>query len=94
VLSPVGISPEDDLSTLRQAIESAFEWKSEKPYFPHLSLLYGDLSKERRDELAGKVNEGMALPTSTEIKEIAIVDCTGTADQWRTVGTVKLGPAA
>lgn len=94
VLSPVASSPRDSLSSLRKAIEAAFEWKSDKPFFPHLSLLYGDLSKERRDDLADKVNTEMALPKDIEIREIAIVDCTGTADQWRTVGTIQLGSSA
>ena len=59
-------------------------------YFPHLSLLYGDLDKERRDELAKKVNEEMDLRGNVEVEEIAVVDCTGTADQWKTVATVSL----
>jgi 2'-5' RNA ligase len=90
VLAPV--SPDEALSRLREACEKAFKWKGKGVYFPHLSLLYGDLDKERRDELAQKVNEEMTLVGNVEIEEIAVVDCTGTADQWETVATVSLSP--
>lgn len=85
VLAPV--APNDTLSALRAACEDAFEWKNGKPYFPHLSLLYGDLSTERRDELAQTVRDP---PESVTIKEILVVDCTGVAKDWKTVATVAL----
>lgn len=88
VLAPV--SPDEALSRLREACEKAFKWEGKGVYFPHLSLLYGDLDKERRDELAQKVNEEMTLVGKVEIEEIAVVDCTGTTDQWKTVATVSL----
>jgi 2'-5' RNA ligase len=87
VLSPVHANPA--LSQLRKSCEDGFKWEG-KPYFPHLSLLYGDLTSERREELAKKVNDEMDLTKIVEIGEIAIVDCTGTADEWKTVGTVEL----
>jgi 2'-5' RNA ligase len=88
VLAP--ISPDEALSQLRQACEVTFKWEGKGVYFPHLSLLYGDLDKERRDELAQKVNEEMTMAGNVEIEEIAVVDCTGTTDQWKTVATVSL----
>ena len=90
VLAPV--SSDDALSRLREACEKAFKWEGKGVYFPHLSLLYGDLDKERRDVLAQKVNEEMTLVGEVEIEEIAVVDCTGSADQWKTVATVSLSP--
>jgi 2'-5' RNA ligase len=90
VLAPV--SPDEALSRLREACEKAFKWEGKGVYFPHLSLLYGDLDKQRRDELAQKVNGEMTLEGNVEIEEIAVVDCTGTADQWKTVATVSLSP--
>jgi 2'-5' RNA ligase len=90
VLAPV--SPDEALSRLREACEKGFKWEGKGVYFPHLSLLYGDLDKGRRDELAQKVNEEMTLEGNVEIEEIAVVDCTGTAVQWKTVATVSLSP--
>jgi 2'-5' RNA ligase len=88
VLAPV--TSDEALSRLREVCEKAFQWEGKGVYFPHLSLLYGDLDKERRDVLAQKVNEEMTLEGNVEIEEIAVVDCTGTADQWKTVATVSL----
>ena len=88
VLAPVAAN--EGLSRLRDACQQAFKVEGLAVYFPHLSLLYGDLDKERRDELAKKVNEEMDLMGDVEVEEIAVVDCTGTADQWKTVATVSL----
>jgi hypothetical protein len=88
VLAPV--APDEALSRLRGACEKQFKWQGQGTYFPHLSLLYGDLDKERRDELAMKVNQEMSLSDSVDIGDIAVVDCTGTATQWKTVATVSL----
>ena len=88
VLSPV--TPDEALSRLREVCEKAFKLEGKGVYFPHLSLLYGDLDKGRRDETAHKVNEEMTLASNVEIEEIAVVDCTGTTDQWKTVATVSL----
>lgn len=44
-----------------------FQVKRKGVYVSHLSLLYGSLGKERRGELATKVNEGMSLIDSVEI---------------------------
>lgn len=90
VLAPVNLKLEDTLSALRSACEEAFELKNAKPYFPHLSLLYGDLSSERRDELAKTVNDAGKLPASVTIKEILVVDCTGVTKDWKTVASVPL----
>jgi len=88
VLAPV--SPDGPLSRLREVCEKAFKLQGKGVYFPHLSLLYGDLDNGRRNELAQKVNEEMTLASNVEIEEIAVVDCTGTTDQWKTVATVSL----
>jgi hypothetical protein len=88
VLAPV--QPDEALSRLREACQSTFKLEGLAVYSPHLSLLYGDLDKERRDELAKKVNDEMTLIGDVGIEEIQVVDCTGTADQWKTVASVSL----
>lgn len=88
VLAPV--VPNDTLSALRSACQESFEQQGSKVYFPHLSLLYGDLSKERRDQLAAGVNDGKALPKSLTIKEILVVDCTGVTKDWKAVASIPL----
>lgn len=62
-------------------------------YFPHLSLLYGDLSKERRDQLAGEAQrrfEEQELRREVRVGAVVVVDCAGTVGDWKVVGRVDL----
>ena len=88
VLAPV--SPNDSLSRLRSSCEAAFDVHPPGPYFPHLSLLYGDISEERRRELAHVANTAHKLPTALLLGEILVVNCEGTAAEWKVVGRVSL----
>ncbi|WVQ94561.1 hypothetical protein IAU59_001641 [Kwoniella sp. CBS 9459] len=87
VLAPV--KPESKLLALRRECETAFGLKDLPDYFPHLSLLYGELSKERRDEIAKVGNEQGELD-KVEVDMVAIVRCVGTPEDWEVVGTEKL----
>jgi hypothetical protein len=88
VLSPVKHAPE--LSALRGACERAFGIKPAEPYFPHLSLVYGELEEGRRREIAQQVNEGAGVPSSLEIVAIQIVRMEGPVEDWQVVGSVPL----
>jgi hypothetical protein len=91
--------PSNTLAKLRKECAKALDMEEAlqngPAYFPHLSLFYGDLSTERRDELAeeaqGKLNS-MALTAETEIvlAGIALVDCQGTVGDWKVIGQVDL----
>ncbi|WWD16852.1 hypothetical protein CI109_101284 [Kwoniella shandongensis] len=87
VLAPV--EPTPSLLALREEVQSAFRLTGLKEYFPHLSLLYGDLTKERRDELALIANE-KGFEKEVEVKEVVIVRSVGSAEEWKTVGREKL----
>lgn len=89
VLAP--IQPSEQLLALRRGMEDVFPgpWK-DKTYFPHLSLLYGDISPERRDELAQHVRDADKVPKTITFADIIVVDCTGTVRDWKTVGRVPI----
>ncbi|OCF43404.1 hypothetical protein I317_02703 [Kwoniella heveanensis CBS 569] len=87
VLAPV--KPESKLLTLRKECEKAFRLKDLPEYFPHLSLLYGELSGRRRDEIADVANRQGELD-KVEVDVVAIVRCVGTPEDWEVVGTEKL----
>lgn len=88
VLSPLVVTP--TLTALRLHIEAAFPTPPLPPYFPHLSLLYGDLSTEKRDAIAAGINESQSLPSHLSLTSISVVDCRGSPPEWTTVEIVEL----
>lgn len=95
VLTP--ITPSPPLTRLRETSAEALEIdvSSLPEYFPHLSLLYGDLTTERRDELAreaqGELDKaGLRAGSSVMIGEIWLVDCAGVVGDWKVLGKVEL----
>lgn len=92
VLAPV--KPDTRLLALRTAVEATWGAEQRKDYFPHLSLFYGDVSPERREEIAKIANgtkgdEGGLVQTIT-VGAVVVVSTRGPADQWQVVGRVKL----
>jgi hypothetical protein len=47
-----------------------------------MSLLYGDISDERRRELARAANELGGLPRVVRMEEVVVVRAKGRADEW------------
>jgi 2'-5' RNA ligase len=88
VLAPV--VPNEALLALRAAAEASWG-PIEKPYFAHLSLLYGDLDDGRRAGVAKGVNELGALPTGLELDSVVLVRAVGRADEWEVVHREVLG---
>ncbi|GFZ49250.1 hypothetical protein JCM24511_07000 [Saitozyma sp. JCM 24511] len=88
VLAPV--VPDEALLALRAAAEASWG-PIEKPYFTHLSLLYGDLDDERRACIAKGVNELRALPKALELDSVVLVRAVGRADEWEVVHREALG---
>ena len=90
LLAPV--KPIPVLLELRKAFEEEFEYHSDTVYFPHLSLLYGDLSQPRRDELAEKVNGSQepSLPRCVTVKDVVVVEFGGPVETWKELARVSL----
>ncbi|WOO82776.1 uncharacterized protein LOC62_04G006262 [Vanrija pseudolonga] len=91
VLTPVDESGDKSvaLRQLRTAVEDAFD---ERPavFYPHLSLLYGDLSHERRLELVAEAEKQLEFPREVVVEDAVVVDINGTAPEWKIVARVKL----
>lgn len=91
VLTPVdetGVESRQ-LRQLRQAVEDAFD-EHPATFYPHLSLLYGDLSHERRLELVAEAGKLLGFPREVVVEEAVVVDINGTAPEWKIVARVKL----
>ncbi|CAK9784300.1 hypothetical protein CC85DRAFT_327632 [Cutaneotrichosporon oleaginosum] len=89
VLSPVDPASAASLVALRTAIAERLG-ESALPYFPHLSLCYGDFEEGKRQEIAASAAQSAQWPIEISCTEAAVVDINGTADQWRIVTTVRL----
>jgi hypothetical protein len=87
VLAPVDPAGAGGLVALRTAVARHFG-ESALPFFPHLSLCYGDFEASKREEIAASASG--EWPMEISCTEAAVVDINGTADQWRIVTTVKL----
>ncbi|EJT48740.1 hypothetical protein A1Q1_02285 [Trichosporon asahii var. asahii CBS 2479] len=78
-----------DLERLRAAFCNAFE-ESQPFYFPHLSLIYGDMDEDTRWKLADAAVAGGNWPSKTDFAEVVVVDINGYADQWKIVERYQL----
>lgn len=88
VLTPVDPASAAGLVALRSAVAAHLGEKA-LPFFPHLSLCYGDFNAATKDEIAASAAKAQ-WPREISCTEAAVVDVNGTADQWRIVTMVKL----
>lgn len=91
VLSPVDEAEGRgrDLERLRAAFCNAFE-ESQPFYFPHLSLIYGDMDEDSRWKLADEAVAKGTWPAKSDFAEVVVVDINGYADQWKIVERYQL----
>ena len=82
------VTPTLELLRLRRQSTAAFD-RDEETYVPHLSLLYGELSIERRVALAEAIDTS-ALPERGRCTAITLVDTTGPVREWESVRSVRL----
>lgn len=84
VLAPIQLN--EALLALRRSCEEEFGFDMPSSYIPHLSLLYGDLSRETRNDIAGRVNsQSNPLPRTVNLGEVVVVHVRGTAEEWKMV---------
>lgn len=74
------------LREARAAAEAGFGVPA-RPWSPHISLLYGDLSAEARARIAADLPP---LPTAVRLSTLALVATVGPAERWRELGRWRL----
>lgn len=89
VLAPVNPQEAGALVALRTALSSAIGVDA-LPYFPHLSLAYGDLEAGKRDAIADSVAAKGKWPLTIQVEEACVVDINGGPEDWKIVSRVKL----
>jgi 2'-5' RNA ligase len=62
--------------------------RRERPYSPHVSLMYGSVRYQDREALLMEM--GGELVTEFETKTLHVVDTAGTPERWRQVGSFPL----
>lgn len=89
VLSPVDPASAAGLVALRTAIAEKLG-EPALPFFPHLSLCYGDFPMAAREEIALSAAQNGSWPREVSFGTAAVVDVNGTADQWKIVTVERL----
>jgi 2'-5' RNA ligase len=62
--------------------------RRERPYSPHLSLMYGSVGYQDREALLMEM--GRELVSEFEVKILHVVDTSGSPDKWRRVAAFNL----
>lgn len=91
--SSTSSTPFSKLLTGRHIVEEIFNKPnpSNRPFFPHLSLMYSDEPQSRCEEIKDKflderkgTNEsGGGVQQSVKVGSCVVVRCQGTADEWK-----------
>ncbi|GMK57514.1 hypothetical protein CspeluHIS016_0403480 [Cutaneotrichosporon spelunceum] len=87
VFAPLDPTATPGLAALRGAVANYLGEPAE-PYFPHLSLCYGDFDDAKKREVLANV--GGDWPMDFTCTEAVVVDTNGTADKWRIVTAIRL----
>ncbi len=83
----VRLSPSPELLRLRtKALEGV--GLAAGPYEPHLSLVYGDLDPEEREDLVAAARG--RFPPDIEVCRLDVYSTAGTPDRWRRVARLPL----
>lgn len=64
-----------------------------RPFYPHVSLVYGDFTTERKTAMAAEVSS--VLPETMDrlsfaATDIRIIETVGSSDQWRDVARISI----
>jgi 2'-5' RNA ligase len=62
--------------------------RRERPYSPHVSLMYGNVRYQEREALLMEM--GGEIVTEFQTKTLHVVDTAGTPERWRRVGAFPL----
>jgi 2'-5' RNA ligase len=76
------------LGRLRAAAQAQCPHRESQPWFPHLSLLYGELEASARARIADELKPD--LPASIRLDRLAFVDARGPVSAWRRAGATAL----
>lgn len=68
--------------------QEIFNRKNDPPYFPHLSLVYGNLSRQIKKEIIART--GSNFKTNFEVKSLHLFSTEGEVKTWQKIAEFKL----
>lgn len=91
----IAVVPSESLLRLNNLLrESLVPNSSERAvlsdYFPHLSIVYGDLSSEQKDQLVERVKVALDDMHGFEPMEITVVQTSGPSSDWVQLAKISL----
>lgn len=81
----VAVRQTPELMTANSQAQQEFGLKTD--FFPHLSLVYGEYSSEKRDAIASRIT---GYPISFGVDSIAVADTSGKEESWRSIASFTL----
>jgi 2'-5' RNA ligase len=77
------------LAYARDAAMRRFTPPTSAPFYPHLSLLYGDLPATKKEKLLDAI--GRRFDEELRIEQLVLIAAPGAPDSWRRVELLALG---
>ncbi|KAI9342617.1 2',3'-cyclic-nucleotide 3'-phosphodiesterase [Obelidium mucronatum] len=83
-----------ELMSLNALLRTVYPPPHSEPYWPHLSLVYGDLDAKTKDQIVEEIKSNKEwsdiVGSVVEVSEIQLWNTEGAVDNWKLVGTVSL----
>lgn len=102
----ISLDPTKRLLSLNEAFRKAFDQDHQPEYFPHLSLLYSDLSGEEAQKIIDrmekdgvwerKLDQGCWFGSKDDrfdkvlLKEVQLWDCNGKVEEWKLLNRMRI----
>jgi len=77
------------LREAHEAAKDAFDQRVEATFYPHLSLVYGDLAERKKENIVDEI--GRYFDETVRIEELALYETGG--PEWRCIERCRLGSA-
>ncbi|KAJ1647675.1 hypothetical protein J3B02_000251 [Coemansia erecta] len=68
--------------------------KDPKPFYPHVSLIYGDFDQDKKEKLAKQIRDSLPANIREDLsftaKQVRVVSTAGPFEEWRDIGSVSI----
>lgn len=83
-------APTEGLMGLYEEAKLAFGLSGGSPFMPHASLVYGDLSYQRKVPAVEYIHQAFDFPLTVTFDRVALFDCNGMPSDWHEVANYDL----